>query len=359
MKAGRRNVLWVLLLVAAAAVLTAAYPRRHPSGHVGHLMSAQKGLYYCPMHPSYTSDKPGDCPICNMRLVKREGPGAVSASALEGYAAVRLSPQKRQMIGIAAEPAQKRKMVRTLRAAGRIAYDPDLYQAQQEYLQALRSTEKAKTMNGEMAERSRQLMESARLRLRILGMGDAAIDSMAGWQGPDRRLLVADEEGRVWLYASLYEYELPWIRVGQKIRVESQALPGQSFEGTVDSIDSILDPQTRTVRARAVLQDPKKFLKPEMYVDAFLESDLGERLAVPEEAVFDTGTRQILFVDKGDGLLEPREVISGARADGYVEIQKGISEGENVVTRGNFLIDSESRLKSALEGAGTGHVHGQ
>jgi len=117
---------------------------------------------------------------------------------------------------------------------------------------------------------------------------------------------------------------------------------------------------TRTARVRAQLADPRGALKPEMYVNVSIAVDLGEVLAVPEEAVFNTGTKQIVFVDKGQGLFEPRDVTLGAKADGFSEVKDGVSDGEPVVTSGNFLIDSESRLKAALEGmAGGEHQHGQ
>ena len=116
---------------------------------------------------------------------------------------------------------------------------------------------------------------------------------------------------------------------------------------------------TRSVRVRAVLQNPDGFLKPEMYVNATLRINLGEVLAVPEEAVFMTGEDNIVFVVKSDGIFEPRSVKVGAKSEGYYEVKSGLSEGETVVTSGNFLIDSDSRLKAALTGmSGGGHQHG-
>ena len=116
---------------------------------------------------------------------------------------------------------------------------------------------------------------------------------------------------------------------------------------------------TRTVRIRAVLDNAEGLLKPEMYVNASLQINLGEVLAVPEQAIFSTGEKNILFVTKPDGVFEPRDVVVGAKSSGYSEIKSGVTEGEMVVTSGNFLIDSESRLKAALEGLGAGgHSHG-
>ena len=117
---------------------------------------------------------------------------------------------------------------------------------------------------------------------------------------------------------------------------------------------------TRTVRVRAVLDNPEGLLKPEMYVNANLQINMGEVLAVPEEAIFSTGEKNILFVAKPGGIFEPREVVLGTKANNYSEIKSGVASGEMVVTSGNFLIDSESRLKAAFEGMGSGgeHQHG-
>ena len=110
---------------------------------------------------------------------------------------------------------------------------------------------------------------------------------------------------------------------------------------------------------RAQLEVPQGRLRPDMYVNAAIAVDVGEAPAVPEEAVFNTGAKKVVFVDKGQGLFEPRDVTVGVQADGYYEIKAGVAEGEQVVTSGNFLIDSESRLKGALEGMSGEHRHGQ
>ena len=199
------------------------------------------------------------------------------------------------------------------------------------------------------------------MRLRILGLSKELIEEVSAWEGPDKSLLLTDPNGKAWLYAPIYEYELPLVKVGQTISVEISATLGKTLTGTIRSIDSVLDPMTRTAKVRAILVDPNGGLKPEMYVNALIAVNSGEVLAMPEEAVFNTGTKQIVFVDKGSGIFEPRDVKVGFKADGFYELKEGVLEGESVVTSGNFLIDSESRLKAALEGMseGSGHQHGQ
>ena len=159
----------------------------------------------------------------------------------------------------------------------------------------------------------------------------------------------------------MYEFELPYVRVGQTVSVEVPSVAQKTLEGVIRSIDSVLDPSTRSARVRAVLTAPEGVLKPEMFVNVSIAMAIGEVLAIPKEAVFETGTQRVAFVDKGQGIFEPRELVLGATTEDWDEVVSGLAEGEQVVTNGNFLIDSESRLKSALEGMSSGGAqqHGQ
>ena len=451
----RVGVFVAVIGVAAAAGVYVLRTRPQEAG-----IHAEHAAYYCPMHPRYTSDRPGDCPICGMRLVKKDAvtsqapaaskdicylhqcprahdgkpcpmtvvakpgekvicpicgahvaeaatppqekkilywtdpmiPGYKSdkpgkspmgmdlvpvyeeamptsgVSAVEGYTPILLSPQKQQLIGMKTAQAARQALTKTIRASGRIAYDPDLYQAEQEYLQALKASAQAKaSATGGIAAQAAQLVEASRTKLRIMGLSQPAIEEMAAWQQPDQSLLLTEHTGKAWVYASVYEQELPLIALGQSIRVEAAAAPGTSFQGAVRSIDPVLDPATRTARIRAVLEDPQGLLRPEMYVTAVISIPLDDALAVPAEAVFHTGTRDIVFVAKGQGVFEPREVTVGQAVNEWTQILSGLQAGDSVVVNGNFLIDSESRLKAALSGmsapsAGSGHgehQHGQ
>ena len=448
-------------LVVLAAVVAAfgigfvavrAVQRHVPHGQIA-------ATYYCPMHPTYTSDRPGDCPICNMKLVKKEQdassqlsaishqqktrdvcylhncpmahegkpcpmlvvskkgekvicpicgahvaeaaearhekkllywtdpmipgykadkPGKSpmgmelvpvyeeeaiggSAASIEGYAPILVSPQKQQLIGVKTAPVQKRAITKSIRTTGRIAYDPELYQAEQEYLSALKTWKQAQAgAISAVAEQAKQLIEASRMRLRLMGLSPSLLEEIGTWEGPDRRLLLAEPGTEAWVYATIYEYELPFVTLDQILTVDVPSIPGQVFEGAIRSIDTVLDPATRSVRVRALLADPTGLLKPEMFVNATITVPLGEVVAIPDEAVMNTGTRQVVFVAKGQGLFEPRDVTLGVTADGYDEVKRGVAEGETVVTSGNFLVDSESRLKAALQGtASEGHQHGQ
>jgi hypothetical protein len=160
--------------------------------------------------------------------------------------------------------------------------------------------------------------------------------------------------------ADIYEYEIPFVKVGQEATVTLTYYPGEIFKGRVAYIYPFLTPETRTVKVRVELPNPGDKLKPGMYANVNLQSGAGRQLVVPEEAVMDAGAEQIVFVAHADGYFEPRQVELGAKVDDRFIVLRGLTEGEKVVTSGNFLIDSESRLKSAASGmAGMGHgAHG-
>jgi len=356
----------------------------------------QKTQYHCPMHPNYTSDRPGDCPICGMKLVKSEGQTSTHSMPA---GAVSITPEMQQAIGVKTDTVARRMMTKEIRAMGKVVnderriasvntkvggwidklyvdytgkpvakgeslfsiYSPDLVSAQEEYLTA------AKT-GGELAS-------SAKDRLKLWDISEAQIQEitrtgkavraltisapmdgfivekniLAGkYVQPGEELYKIASISTVWVEASIYEYELPFVKVGQKAQVALTYNPDEPFPGRVSYIYPYLDPQTRTATVRIELSNSKRRLLPEMYANVMLTKDLGEKLTVPEDAIMDTGERQMAFIAHPDGYFVPKEVKVGARSGGYYEVVSGLVPGDVVVTSANFLIDAESRLKSAL-----------
>jgi len=376
----RNLLLGAIIAVALLGGGITAYKHFH-GGHGAH---AQAEIYYCPMHPDYTSDKPGDCPICGMHLVKRESaapaerkikfyrspmnPAATSPTPMKdemgmdyvpvyedaaggasvtGRGTVSLTPEKQQMIGLKTEKAAYRPLLKTVRASGKVAYDPDLYRAISEYRESLAAYEK---INGgswqEAIDRAKSVVDSSKLKLRQMGIGPEQLDSINKDPGRYDNLLLAED--KVWIYAQVYEYESASVKPGQKAVVTSRAYPGREFSGTVRSIDPIFSEETRTLRARIETDNPGRELRSEMYVEAAIKMDLGTMLAVPVSAVLNTGEKEIAFIAKDNDTFEPREVKTGRRNDDYAEILSGVRAGEKVVTSANFMVDSESRMKAAL-----------
>jgi Cu(I)/Ag(I) efflux system membrane fusion protein len=262
-------------------------------------------------------------------------------------------------------------------------YSPELVSTQEEYLIALRAKrDLVKSPFSEVAASGNSLTESARRRLKLWDISDDQIKKLEesgqvsktltlhspfsgfvlekmAYKGmnvmPGMALFKLADLSTVWLYADIYEYELPFIRLGQEASIQLSYLSGETFRGKAVYIYPSLDPNTRTAKVRFEFPNPHGKLKPEMYGNVEIKVHLGQRLVVPEGAIIDTGIRQMAIVDKGNGYFEPREVQVGAKVDNFYEVIKGLKAGERVVTSANFLIDSESKFKEAV--GGMGHAH--
>jgi Cu(I)/Ag(I) efflux system membrane fusion protein len=232
---------------------------------------------------------------------------------------------------------------REIHAAGRVALDPDLVLAQNEYLIALR------TSGGDLASYQSSLIRASQMRLRALGMSEAQIQDLKRQRKAQMSLLVPQKGDTVWIFGSVFESDLPWVKVGTPVQVQ---LPGSSetYESHVESIDPMIDFMTRTGKVRLRLNNLQGELKGDMFVRLTLNAEGSEALTLPDNSILDTGSRQVVFVDKGEGKFEPRAVKLGKRGSGYTEVLSGVSQGEKVVTNANFLLDSESRLKAAISG---------
>ena len=268
-------------------------------------------------------------------------------------------------------------------------YSPELWATQQEFInvvkwakgtgkgdrgQAGATAEPGAAPDiGAMIDRdARSLVEAARQRLRLFDISDAQIKRIEESQKPIRTLTVyspvsgyvlqknvnqgtrvmagADlfdvaDLSSVWITADIYEFEMPLVKVGDRAMVQLSYFPGRQFPTTIDYLYPTLQGETRTLKARFTLPNEGGRLKPQMFTNVELRIDLGRRLAVPNDAVINTGVRQIAYVDKGNGMFEPREVVTGVQTENLVEITAGLKAGDKVSSSANFLIDSEAKLK--------------
>jgi Cu(I)/Ag(I) efflux system membrane fusion protein len=256
-------------------------------------------------------------------------------------------------------------------------YSPELLATQQEFLNTLRwakSTGEAKegAVAGMLNRDADAIIEAARQRLRFWDITDEQIQSIEttgrtvrtltlvspadgtvvqknAIQGmrvmPGEKLFDIADLSTVWITSDIYENELPLINAGETARVSLSSLPGREFSAPVEFVNPTLAGETRTVKVRLTVPNPGGKLKPQMFTNVELRVGMGKRLAVPDDAVLDTGTRSIVYVDKGEGNFEPREVKLGMRADGYREVLSGLKSGEKVARSATFLIDSEAQLK--------------
>ncbi|MBI2389530.1 MAG: efflux RND transporter periplasmic adaptor subunit [Deltaproteobacteria bacterium] len=475
-------VRWLIVLamaiVAAAAIVYGFELRGKPAA------SASAEVYYCPMHPSVVQDHPGECPICGMDLVKREGadggtsqaadagksheghrhnpadpyacpmdpeetglsdkdrcpvckmrleprqtidagpaasakPGSSGAPGVAvapspvptnvpGLAPIELSLDRVQLIGMKTAKVSKESLVPEIRTIGfvtapesgvvkvttryggfiervvvaetgrkvkrgellAVVYSPQIYLAEQEYL-----TARSLGAGGVGVD----LSGDAKKRLELLGVPPGEIAAVekdgkphkylgvsaptSGWivqknaiqglsfqAGAD--LFTIADLSKIWVLADVYEGELPRVRVGQKATAALAAVPDHVLTGEVKLVYPSVDPATRTAKVRLEFDNATLDLKPGMYASVGIALPPSSGVVIPREALVDTGDIQYVFVDKGAGKFEPRRVSVGIKTGEKVEIRSGVEGGETVVTTGNFLLDSESRLRAAIEGPG-------
>jgi Cu(I)/Ag(I) efflux system membrane fusion protein/cobalt-zinc-cadmium efflux system membrane fusion protein len=258
-------------------------------------------------------------------------------------------------------------------------YSPELVATQEELLLASRYRgATADSPYDDVRESGAHLFEATRRRLELWDIPDRDIDRLLetgtirknltlyspakgvvthlmvreGMEvSPNQNLYTIADLSSVWVYADVYEYELPWVGVGQKAVAELSYLQGRQFEGVITYVYPFLDPKTRTARVRLEMDNPEIVLKPDMFANVRIETETRmNTLVVPDEAVLRSGRRSLAILALGGGRFEPREVTLGLDSgDGWLEVREGLGEGETIVTSGQFLIDSESRLREAVQ----------
>jgi Cu(I)/Ag(I) efflux system membrane fusion protein len=336
-------------------------------------------------------------------------------ATVEGLATVNIDPQRQQLIGLRTAEATRGPVAGSWRTVGRVGvdetrvhhvnikvsgfvehvyvdyvgkyvkageplfsiYSPDLLSVQQEFLVALR-TRKA-LGDGPEASAGDNLVESARERLRLWDIPESEIARLEKTGEPRKTLTLHSpmsgvvtkkdvvmghrlEEGAmpyeitdlsaVWVLADAYESDLSRLKLGMTANLTLQAFPNRTFKGKVIFVDPILDPKTRTAKVRLAFPNPTGDLRPEMFGEVTLQSPAREGLRIPADAVIDSGTKKVVFVALGEGKFQPREVKLGTAGTEFVEVLSGLQPGDKVVTRANFLIDSESRLRASLAAMG-------
>ncbi|MCM2323357.1 MAG: efflux RND transporter periplasmic adaptor subunit [Oligoflexia bacterium] len=381
MKTKPNLIAWTLTLALAASIAVVAPGCTRKDGHNSHSASEEKATYVCPMHPQVRSDKPGSCPICKMDLVKevRSAPAPTPAvtdhsahgaphattgtpaspspeqTLPAGHARFQITLDRQQEIGVRTGIVERRPLFKEIRAPGRVAFDPELYTAQTEYREALEQLQRVKNAPlADVRHSAERMVESAKLRLKILGLSDKQIAGLAAGPSADPdSLLLSQKGGNVWIYAEVFEMDLPSITPGLEATLTASALQGKTLTGTVVSVDRILNTMTRTAKVRISVPNAKPILRPETYVDVRIRTPLGRQIAVPFDAVLDTGKEAWVFVAQPGGHFDPRLVNVKFHADDWIAVESGLKEGETIVTSANFLIDSESRLRGAALSAGT------
>jgi RND family efflux transporter MFP subunit len=394
-------------LVAMEAVSGPAKPAAAPADK-GKLLFYRNPMDPTITSPVFMKDSMG---MDYIPVYENEVKDPETAGPVTGLAGVTIDTQRQQLIGLRTAPVVEGELGGELRTSGRVAidetrvrkvnvkvegfverlfvdftgkpvakgqplfslYSPEFVSAQQEYLLALRTQKQL--AEGSMKESGNELLASAKRRLTFWDVPAAELEQLER-TGEVRKTLTlrspvsgivtvknvvegaritpADalfeitDLGQIWVQADVYEAELTRVKLGTPAALTLGAYPGRLFRGRVAFIDPQMDPKTRTVKVRVQFANAQGELKPEMFGEVTFQTKGRTGLTVPVDAVLDSGTRKVVFVALGDGRFEPREVEAGASLGESIEIMKGLKAGEEVITRANFLVDSESRLRSAL-----------
>jgi Cu(I)/Ag(I) efflux system membrane fusion protein len=373
-------------------------------------------FYRSPMDPKQTSPVPRKDEMGMDYLPVYEDEVGGGAAQVDGLATVSIDPMRQQLIGLRSVEAKPGNVGGSWRTVGRVqvdptgvrkinvkvdgyvervfvdfvgkpvrrgqalfsVYSPDLVSAQSEYLLASKTRHQL-SAGGALSGNGDALVASARQKLKLWDVPESEIERLERtgevsrvitFVSPISGVVTAKNvvEGsrigstdtpyeitdlnHVWVMADAYETDLKEVRVGMPATLTMQAYPNRIFKGRVDFVDPVLDPKTRTAKVHLHFPNPTGELKPEMFGEVVLQETTRQGLTIPVDAVIRTGTRDVVFVDLGDGKFQPREVQLGAKSGDVVEVRSGLAEGQKVVTRANFLIDSESRLRASLAAMG-------
>lgn len=395
----------VIVIVTVALALAGAFINRAAADTTS---TQGKTLYTCGMHPQVIQDHPGNCPICGMKLTPIRNDAGAQASPTASPN-ITLDAGTVQNMNVRTATVQSGPLRKTIRTFGTIDYNetaladvttkfkgwiekldvdatgqlvhrgepmfeiysPELYSAEAEYLLALN----AGSTNDPGA---RSLRETAENKLKFFDVSDAQIAElqktgiasktlsvdapMSGFviekgvvQGQmvetGSKLYQIADLGIVWVLAQIYEQDLPFVQLGQEAVVKVASFPDREFRGRVTFIYPSVDEKTRTARVRLEFENPGYFLKPGMFISAQIQADLqNTAVLVPESAVLRSGEKNTVFVALDGGRFEPRDVALGVEAqDGMIQVLSGLKAGERIVTSGQFLLDSESQLREAIE----------
>jgi Cu(I)/Ag(I) efflux system membrane fusion protein/cobalt-zinc-cadmium efflux system membrane fusion protein len=396
------------MILAAALSVTACGGEAPPSDTGGAAeQAAHQQLYSCGMHPQVIHEEPGSCPICGMDLtpISDDGsPGAGGEPDGRASPGVVVDPVVVQSMGVRVEPARRQTVFRHVRTIGEVQaaedqisvvnlrfsgwverihvdrtgdpvaegqslfeiYSPDLVAAQEEYLLAVRSqgpnsglarSARRKFELWDIAPRDIERITSTRSVHRTVPVRAPragfvlqrnVVEGARVTAGAD--LYRIGDLTQIWVTAEIYEFDAPWVEVGQQAQMELSHEGGRVLDGRVAYVYPTLNEVSRTLTIRLEFDNPDIRLKPGMFTTVYIQyRRRDDVLAVPTEAIIDSGRRKIVFVSVDDGRFEPREIVTGLTGDRHMtEVLSGIEAGEQIVTSGQFLLDSESQLQEAI-----------
>ena len=349
MVCGRR---WSWVALLCVCVVVGGIVSAHAEG------GATASHYTCPMHPQIVRDAPGRCPICGMDLVPATGHEEPHPEERGGeWPPVAVAPGLVARLGVRTAVAGRTTLWRRIDTVGYVEYDRDritnVYSPSDGNIDGL-----TVTSEGERVKKGQLLFKLISPTLssyfdETYADRDGIVAALNVIEGsfvrPTDIVLTLADLSSVWVVAEVFESQAGWVKRGQRVEVRVPYIAGRHWEGKVAYIYPDLDPETRTLKVRMRFDNKDEALRPNMQAEIILFGDPREGVvAIPREALIETGKEQRVVVAEGDGRFRPRRVEVGVERDDWVEITKGLTEGERVVVSGQFLIDSESNLKASL-----------
>lgn len=320
--------------------------------------------YYCPMHPDYTSQKPGDCPICGMKLLvkkkkseeenseshnnepnrhesnkhkdhnlseKHNYGSETKESKLTG--SFQVSTEQQKSIGISTARVESKNMESHILSSGQVVYDSDIYTALVEYVEAIRL--------GSSLDSS--FIVSAKRKLLRMGIAE---DDIKVWSRKNPEVFLTGRSGnQAYVFTQIFERDLRHLKKGQNVKVKASSYPGKEFNGTIIGWYQLLDEKNRSTQAWIEINDRARLLQPRMFTETSIHIPLGEVLVVPRSAVIHTGKNEIVYVKIGEDRFRPARVTIGNESDQSIQIISGLELNDEIVVGANFLLDSEARMQ--------------
>jgi len=303
----------------------------------GETVHHHKDIYTCPMHPQIEMDHPGECPICGMSLVKKEDPLLEPESEHANHTQtkesdLKLSANKQTILNLDTVIVTRGTISKTINLSGQVAYDPEIFSTANEYKSI-----------GSGNEWGKEIREGIRLRFTKLGLSEKQIQYILSKNA--NLFLTGRSNHTALLVFQVYENDLSYLKVGKFIElvnpIETNTLP----KAKIVAMGNLINQDTRTLSVWCEVKDPQEFFKPQMYVQGTYGIEKTNVLRIPKESILPTGKSDLVYQKTESNHYAPKKIKVGFSSAEWVEVLEGLEENDEIVSKANFLLDSESKLK--------------
>lgn len=301
----------------------------------GETVHEHKDIYTCPMHPQIEMDHPGECPICGMQLVKKEDPLIDPDHENHSQSkepVLKLSDNKQSILNLETILVTKGSINKTINLSGQVAYDPEIFSTVNEYKSI--STEN---------EWGKEIRSGIKLRFTKLGLSEKQIHYILSKNS--NLFLTGRSNQSALLVFQVYENDLSYLKVGKSIDLVNMSETKSASKAKIVAMGNLINQDTRTLSVWCEVKDPQEFFKPQMYVQGTYGIEKPNVLRIPKESILPTGKSDLVYQKTETNHYTPKKIKVGFTSTEWVEVLEGLEEGDQIVSKANFLLDSESKLK--------------